>query len=106
MPIRFYVPAAALAAAALLGSASAFGQQDVQARYLAATCASCHGTDGHSAGGDGMPGLAGLSRTYMIEQMNAFRSGERKATIMNQLAKGYTEEQIAQLAEFFSRQRK
>jgi cytochrome c553 len=45
-----------------------------------------------------MPGLAGLSRTYFIEQMNAFRSGARQATIMHQLAKGYSDEQISRMA--------
>lgn len=72
--------------------------------YLAGTCANCHGTDGRSAGGGGMPGLAGMSRAYLVEQMNAFRAGTRPATIMHQIAKGYTDEQIAQLAEFFARQ--
>ena len=76
------------------------------ARYLAGNCANCHGTDGHSAGGGGMPGLAGLSPTYFIEQMKAFRDGTRKATIMHQLAKGYTEQQIAELAEYFAQQQR
>lgn len=80
--------------------------QAQSARYLAGNCANCHGTDGHSAGGGGMPGLAGLSATYFIEQMKAFRDGTRKATIMHQLAKGYTEQQIAELADYFSRQQR
>lgn len=76
------------------------------ARYLASNCANCHGTDGHSAGGGGMPGLAGLSPTYFVEQMRAFRDGKRTATIMHQLAKGYTDQQIAELAEYFARQQR
>lgn len=75
-----------------------------QARYLAANCANCHGTDGRSAGGGGMPGLAGLSATYFVEQMKAFREGKRQATIMHQIAKGYTDEQIVALADYFSKQ--
>lgn len=99
---------AAACAAALLGTAPVRAQDagQLQGRYLAATCANCHGTDGRSAGGGGMPGLAGLSRTYMIEQMKAFRDGTRQATIMHQLAKGYTDEQIALMADFFAAQKK
>ena len=76
--------------------------QAQQARYLAANCANCHGTDGRSAGGGGMPGLAGLSATYFVEQMKAFREGKRQATIMHQIAKGYTDEQIAHLSAYFA----
>lgn len=100
------INAAAIAFGLALGAVQAQAQPQARpgdgARYLAATCANCHGTDGHSVGGGGMPGLAGMSRAYLIEQMNAFRAGGRRATIMHQLAKGFTDEQIAQLAEFFS----
>lgn len=84
--------------------AAALPAQAQQTRYLAANCANCHGTDGASAGGGGMPGLAGLSPTYFVEQMRAFRDGKRAATIMHQIAKGYSDEQIVALADYFSKQ--
>jgi sulfide dehydrogenase cytochrome subunit len=93
---------AALAAVVSLSLAWAAPAQAQDARYLAANCANCHGTEGRAAAGGGMPGLAGLSRTYFIEQMNAFRSGARQATIMHQLAKGYSDEQISRMADYFA----
>lgn len=77
-----------------------------EARYLAGNCANCHGTDGHSAASGGMSALAGMPRAYFLEQLAAFRSGARPATIMHQLVRGYTDEQLARLAEFFERQPK
>ncbi len=74
-----------------------------QPAYLAANCANCHGTDGRSAGG--IPPLAGLEPALFIERMNTFKSGTRPATVMHQIAKGYTDEQIAVLARYFSRQK-
>ena len=74
------------------------------ARYLAANCANCHGTDGRSVGG--MPSLVGIDAKYFIEQMTAFRDGKRQATIMHQLSKGYTDAQVAQMAAYFSKQKK
>lgn len=83
--------------------------QDVQAlrtRSLAASCAQCHGTDGHALAGASVPGLAGLPAGYVIEQMSAFKSGARPATVMDQLARGYSDAQIEQLARFFAAQPK
>jgi cytochrome c553 len=96
---------AALAALLSLSAIAPASAQSSDARYLAANCANCHGTDGRSADGSGMPGLAGLSATYFIEQMNAFRDGKRQATIMHQLAKGYTDAQIAAMAQYFASQK-
>ena len=70
---------------------------------LASNCANCHGTTGNAQGA--MPNLAGQQKTYIVEQMRAFREGKRPATIMHQLAKGYTDSQIEAIAEFFSRQK-
>jgi cytochrome c553 len=69
-------------------------------RYLAANCANCHGTAGVSAGA--MPSLAGQDANYLAEQMRQFRDGKRPATIMHQLAKGYTDEQILAIAAYFA----
>ncbi len=88
---------AAIAATLVAGPAAA---QDA-GRYLAGNCANCHGTDGVSAGG--MPSLAGQPKAYMVGQMQEFKAGKRPATIMHQLSKGYTDQQIEMLAEFFSR---
>ena len=94
---------ARLAAAALaLVSFAAQAQDTPAARSLAATCASCHGTDGRSATKE-VASLAGLQKDYIVAQMKAFRDGTRQATIMHQLAKGYNDAQIESLADYFSR---
>ena len=72
------------------------------AAYLASNCANCHGTTGNAKGA--MPSLAGQQKSFIVEQMKAFRDGKRPATIMHQLAKGYTDAQIDMVADFFSRQ--
>jgi cytochrome subunit of sulfide dehydrogenase len=69
--------------------------------YLAANCANCHGTVGNA---QGMPSLAGLKADYISEQMRTFRDGKRPATIMHQLAKGYTDAQIDLIAGYFAAQ--
>lgn len=78
----------------------------LQARSLAATCASCHGTGGRAVEGAAVPGLAGLPAGYMVEQMKAFKSGARTATVMHQIAKGYSDAQIDQLAAYYAAQKK
>ena len=72
---------------------------------LAATCANCHGTQGKGVPEGSLPGLTGLKADYIEAQMKAFKSGERQATIMHQLAKGYSDEQIRLLATYFASQK-
>lgn len=71
------------------------------AAMLANTCAGCHGTDGNSQG-PAAPTIAGLSPTYFEETMAGFASGEIPATIMNRIAKGYTEDEIKTMAKFYA----
>lgn len=96
--------AVALCTVALTMTAPVSAQDLSKARYLAANCANCHGTDGKSVGGT--ESLAGYDRDRFIRTMTEFREGKKPASIMHQLSKGYTDEQIAQLAAFFSAQRK
>ncbi len=98
-------PRAWFLVAALAGTCAAQAQDDVQAlrmRSLAATCAQCHGTDGHAVRGSAIPGLAGMPAAELVAQINAFRSGARPSTVMQQLARGYTDAQIHQLAAYFA----
>ena len=81
------------------------GHENPVTRSLVANCAACHGTNGHSAGG-AIPGLAGASKEVVIAQLKAFKDGTRVATVMHQIAKGYSDAEMAALAEFFAAQKK
>lgn len=95
---------AVLVSGLLCAAVHAQTAQELNTRALAATCANCHGTDGRPAGGTDSARLAGQSREFIIEQMQAFRSGSRPATVMHQLAKGYSDAQILALATYFAAQ--
>jgi cytochrome c553 len=94
------IPLLALAALCALPAAA----QDTQGRNLAAGCAICHGTGGKPAAGAPVIPLAGLPRDHIATQMRAFRDGKRPATVMHQIAKGYTDAQIEAMAAWFAAQ--
>jgi cytochrome subunit of sulfide dehydrogenase len=85
-------------------------------RTLAASCAACHGTDGNSVGSSinnhatatqndlsHINSLAAIDKTDFISKMQAFKLGQRPATVMHHHAKGLTSLEIEDLAEYFSR---
>jgi cytochrome c553 len=74
-------------------------------RALAANCAPCHGTDGHAAPGSPLEPLAGRPAGRIIEIMAKFKDGTRPATLMHQIAKGYSDAEIAAIADYFEKQR-
>ena len=86
------------------GVACAADQQELYIKSLAASCANCHGTYGKSITDAALPALAGMKSINIIEQMQAFKTGTRQATIMHQIAKGYTDDQIKLLANYFAAQ--
>ncbi|MBS1191554.1 MAG: c-type cytochrome [Rhodocyclaceae bacterium] len=71
--------------------------------YFVANCFNCHGTEGK--GNTAIPSLAGRDRAFLEESLKVYKAGGKPATIMHQLAKGYTDEEIAVLADYFSRQK-
>lgn len=85
-------------------SAAALHAQDPDlGRNLAATCANCHGTNGNAIGE--AKSLAGQPADEIIQKVADFRSGDQPATLMHQIAPGYTEAQIKLIAEFFAAQK-
>jgi cytochrome c553 len=88
-----YLCAAALAVAPV----AALAKND--AAQWASTCAMCHGTTGHSVGGN--EPLAGMRKEDLVRKMKDFQSGARPATVMHQISKGYTDAQIDQIAAYF-----
>lgn len=101
-----YKTLAAAGLLALAGQASAQDAAALRQQALAATCANCHGTQGRAVEGAAVPGLAGMPAVYLVEQMKAFKAGTRPATVMHQLAKGYSDAQIDQIAAYFAAQKK
>ena len=99
IPIKLVVTAVDSLLAAGAGAADAS-----QVRNLAAGCANCHGTQGVAQ--PGMPSLAGQPKDVLLKNLLDFKSGKRPATIMHQLSKGYTDEQLEQLAAYFANLKK
>lgn len=73
------------------------------ASMLSNTCAGCHGTDGASLG-PAIPSIGGASAVYITDMMNAYKSGDTVSTIMGRIAKGYSEDEIAAMANYFAEQ--
>lgn len=68
---------------------------------LASTCIGCHGANGISPN-PLWPNLAGQKKEYLIKQLRAFKSNERKDPLMNPLAASLKEADMSQIAEYFS----
>ncbi|MDC0662681.1 c-type cytochrome [Marinobacter sp. SS21] len=67
------------------------------------TCALCHGQNGQAANAH-YPSLAGLSASYIENQLHAFAEGRRPNPQMQPLAKSLSDEQIRMLAAYYERQ--
>jgi cytochrome c553 len=89
-------------AAVLLALPQAVAAQTASPPRVLLACAPCHGFDGIGRG-SGIPNLAGQRREYLHNQLTAFASGERKHPEMNFFSGHMTQEELQQVADYFSR---
>jgi cytochrome c553 len=99
-PGRRIAAAAALLAASTLACAQGAAPDPLLARNLAATCANCHGTNGNAVGD--MKSLAGVPAEKILAMLADYRNGNQPATIMHQIVRGYTDEQLRLIAAYFA----
>jgi cytochrome subunit of sulfide dehydrogenase len=77
------------------------GEANPRGLVLSLSCSSCHGTDGKSVGI--IPSISGRSTEYIETALKAFKSEARYSTVMSRHAKGYTDEEIRLIAEYFGK---
>jgi len=90
--------------ASALGAATLAHAQVDQVKVWAAACANCHGTDGRAE--PGMEALAGKNADDMTKSLLDFKAGRKPATIMHQISKGYTDDELRAIAAYFAAQKK
>jgi cytochrome c553 len=94
------------ALAAVFASSAAFASGDAAAgkQKVQAVCAACHGIDGtHTADGQ-YPRLAGQYEDYLVQALHEYKDGERKNAIMVGMAAPLTDQDIDNVAAYFSSQ--
>jgi len=96
--------AVASIAAALGISSAALAEGSVEAgQAKSAVCAACHGPDGNSVNPE-WPSLAGQHASYLVAQLEAFKSGQRQNALMSPMAMGLSEQDMQDLAAFYQAQ--
>ena len=88
---------------AVLFSANAYAEAPTKPAKIA-SCVGCHGEGGHSVVPN-FPKLAGQHAQYTIKQLKDFRDGFRKDASMAAFAKGLTDEEIKEIAEYYAAQK-
>lgn len=73
---------------------------DAGGAIIAAQCNGCHGFEGASKGV--VPSLKGKPAVYLSQSMKEFKSDKREGTIMNRIAKGYTNAELDNVAKYYS----
>ncbi|MBF0183646.1 MAG: cytochrome c [Magnetococcales bacterium] len=90
-----------LLASVLVAGPALAGGDAAAGKSKSAVCAACHGPDGMSKV-DANPNLAGQKAGYMVAQLKAFRDGKRVNPLMTAPTKNLTDEDIDNLAAYFS----
>ena len=102
MTAKLVVALSLVAALGWTSSTLAAGSKEA-GQAKAATCSACHGMDGNSLSPE-WPNLAGQGEVYIVRQLKAFHAGQRQNVLMSPMAAILTEEDMADLAAYFSSQ--
>ena len=94
---------AVLSSACWLAVGPAVAGDAAAGKTKASVCAACHGMNGVSSNPE-WPNLAGQHEAYLIKQLKAFKAGQRSDPNMTAFAATLTEDDMADLAAFFSSQ--
>ncbi|AYH42453.1 cytochrome C [Azoarcus sp. DN11] len=84
----------------LTGLAHAVAPAADHARNLAANCTSCHAPDAPTP--NAIPRITGLPAATILQKLQEFRAGTAPATVMQQIVRGYSDEQLALIAAHFA----
>ncbi|NNF66721.1 MAG: cytochrome c4 [Gammaproteobacteria bacterium] len=99
--IRFLVCTLALA---LGGTGSSYADGDPDAgKAKAAVCAACHGVDGNSINPE-WPSLSGQHPSYIVQQLKAYKSGDRANVLMSPMSMSLSEQDQKDLAAYYATQ--
>jgi cytochrome subunit of sulfide dehydrogenase len=94
---------AGLAALLVMVAGAAHAQAGPNGLALSLNCSTCHGLDGKGA--TAVTPLKGMPASVIVQSMKQFKAGERPATIMNRIAKGFSDEEIQALADYLASQK-
>jgi sulfide dehydrogenase cytochrome subunit len=86
--------------ATLLAAITAVAQDGPSGQAMVQTCYVCHGPEGRSA--EGVPALMRGQKEFVMRQMIEFKADRRPATIMNRVAKSYSDAEIAAIADYLA----
>jgi len=101
LPAAWRFAVIALAAAAC-GTATASAADLAHGRKIALTkCQMCHGLDGQAKLPEA-PNLSGQTELYLVKELNAFRSGERKNDTMSLVAPTLSDDDVADVAAYYA----
>jgi sulfide dehydrogenase cytochrome subunit len=92
-----------VAAAIALGSIAAALVASAEPPAGAASCSGCHPASSRVT--SPVPRLLGLDRAAIVRAMQEFRSGQRAGTVMDRIAKGFTDEEVQAIAAWYASQR-
>ncbi|MCW8906638.1 MAG: cytochrome c4 [Sedimenticola sp.] len=100
--MKIWLVSVSMILALAAGTAQAAGDAEA-GKTKAATCVACHGPEGNSANAE-WPKLAGQHASYIVKQLNEFKAGARKNDLMSPMAPPLNEQDIQDLAAYFSSQ--